>query len=340
MLRFSSFCRRFCLLALTGLIAAGSVQSVRAADITLKYAFFAPEGTFPGRQMSHWASEVEKRTGGKVKVQMFSGGSLLGAREMWDGVTMGVTDIGLSAPSYDPGRFPLTSGMALPLGFPDATAASRTLWELTKEFKPKEFEPFKVIAMFTSEPGYIQSRRPVRNAGDLRGMRLRATGSGVPTVNALGASAVGMAMPEVPQATQTGVLDGVVTSREVLRDFRLAEQLKYVTDYPTVVSTFAAVMDRKRWEKLPDDVKSVIEALSEEMPEWTGNFHDQENVQGALKWAAEEHGLEILTLEPAERQAWDQKLEPVVREWIAQTERRGLPGRQYVQRALELKGAE
>ncbi|MBC7203318.1 MAG: TRAP transporter substrate-binding protein [Pusillimonas sp.] len=306
-------------------------------EITLKYAFFAPAGTFPGKQMTHWAEEVNKRTNGKVKVETFPGGSLLGAREMWDGVTMGVTDIGLSAPSYDPGRFPLTSGMALPLGFENATEASRVLWEVTKELQPKEFEKFKVLAMFTSEPGHIQSRNPVRNLEDLASMRLRAAGSGVPVIEALGGSAVGMSMPDVPQAVQTGVIDGTMTSREVLRDFRLAENLKYVTEYPMVVSTFAAVMDKKKWDALPDDVKKVFNELGEEMHAWTGRYHDEENVNGALEWAQKEQGLTILTLSEEETARWDAKMEPIVDEWIVATEAKGLPGKQYIERIKELQ---
>lgn len=311
-----------------------------SADITLKYAFFAPEGTFPGKQMQHWAQEVSKRTDGKVEVQMFAGGSLLNAREMWDGVTMGITDIGLSAPSYDPGRFPLTSGVALPLGFPNATTASRILWEVTKEFQPKEFEQFKILAMFTSEPGYIQSRQPVRNLDDLKGMPLRATGSGVPVINALGGSAVGMSMPEVPQAVQTGVIDGAMTSREILQDFRLAESLKFVTDYPMVVSTFAAVMDKKKWEKLPDDVKKVFDELAEEMPEWTGKYHDETNVKGALAWAEKEHGVQILELSEEETKLWDSRLEPIVTDWVKNTDANGLPGTKYMERIRQLQGRQ
>ena len=71
---------------------------------------------------------------------------------------------------------------------------------------------FKVIAMFTTEPGYIQSRNPVRNLADLSGMKLRAAGTGVPVLKALGAAPVGMAMPEVPQAVQTA-FEGAAGSR-------------------------------------------------------------------------------------------------------------------------------
>ena len=308
-----------------------------AADITLNYAFFAPAGTFPGKQMAHWAEEMKKRTNGKVEVKTFPGGTLLGAREMYDGVTKGVADIGLGSPSYDPGRFPLTSGISMPVNFPNATVASQTLWAVTKELKPKEYDAFKVIAMFTTEPGYIQSRNPVRNTADLAGMKLRAAGTGVPVLKALGAAPVGMPMPEVPQAVQTRVIDGTMTSREVLKDFRLAETLKYVTDYPTVVVTFAAVMDKKRWDALPADVKKVIDELSEEMPTWTGHYHDRENVDAALTWAKKDHNLQVLAISPQEKAAWDAKLAPMVDEWVTEMKGKGLPADQYIQRVRALR---
>ncbi len=310
---------------------------IYAADINLTYAFFAPAGTFPGKQMDHWASEVAKKTGGKVAVKTFPGSTLLGAREMYDGVTKGVADIGLGAPSYDPGRFPLTSGMSLPLGFRDATVASRTLWALTQEFKPKEFEEFRLIAMFTTEPGYIQSRAAVSSLAELKGMKLRAAGTGVPVLQALGAAPVGMPMPEVPQSVQTRVIDGTMTSREVLKDFKLAGALKFVTDYPTVVVTFAAVMDAKRWAKLPPEVQKVIDGLAPEMAVWTGHYHDQENVGAALDWAKKEHGLKVVQLAPGERAQWDARLKPLEDDWLKEMSAKGLPAAKYLARARELR---
>ena len=339
--RIPSYPRRALVRVLPSMAAAafalGLPLAAKAADVNLTYAFFAPAGTFPGKQMAHWAEQVAKRTNGKVAVKTFPAGTLLGAREMYDGVSKGVADIGLGAPSYDPGRFPLTSGLSLPLGFPDATVASRVLWEITKEFQPKEYENFKVIAMFTTEPGYIQSRKPAGNAAELAGMKLRAAGTGVPVLKALGAAPVGMPMPEVPQAVQTGVIDGTMTSREVLQDFKLAETLKYVTDYPTVVVTFAAVMDRKRWDALPADVKKVIDELGPEMAVWTGQYHDKQNVGGALEWAKKEHKLQVVPVSAQERAAWDAKLKPMEEEWVKEMTGKGLPAAKYLARARELR---
>ena len=58
--------------------------------ITLKYANFPPATTFPCVQMERWAKEVEKRTNGKVKVQTFPGGTLLPAKNIFDGVLSGM----------------------------------------------------------------------------------------------------------------------------------------------------------------------------------------------------------------------------------------------------------
>lgn len=334
--------RRKTLSAIVAALAAGVFgavlpQAASAAEITLTYAFFAPAKTFPARQMTHWAEQLAKRTNGKVDVKTFPGGTLLGAKDMYDGVTKGVADIGLGSPSYDPGRFPLTSGASLPVGFTSATQASRVLWAVTKEFKPKEFDGFKVIAMFTNEPGYIMSKTPVRNAADLAGMKLRAAGTGVPVLKALGASPIGMPMPEVPQAVQTGVIDGAMTSREVLQDFKLAESLKFVTDYPTVVVAFAAVMDQNKWDKLPADVKKVIEELAEEMPAWTGNYHDNENVGVAMAWAAKDHKLQVVSLAADERARWNAKLKPMDDDWVKEMTAKGLPAAAYLKRMEELR---
>lgn len=320
-----------------GVFGAALPQAASAAEITLTYAFFAPAKTFPARQMTHWAEQLTKRTNGKVDVKTFPGGTLLGAKDMYDGVTKGVADIGLGSPSYDPGRFPLTSGVALPVGFTNATQASRALWAVTKEFKPKEYEGFKVIAMFTNEPGYIMSKTAVKNAADLAGMKLRAAGTGVPVLKALGAAPIGMPMPEVPQAVQTGVISGAMTSREVLQDFKLAESLKFVTDYPTVVVAFAAVMDQHKWDKLPADVKKVIEELAEEMPGWTGNYHDNENVGVAMTWSTKEHKLQVVSLAADERARWDAKLKSLDDEWVKEMTAKGLPAAAYLKRLAELR---
>ena len=149
--------------------AAPVVQDATAATstaaITLTYANFPPASTFPCVQMEHWKQELEKRTNGKVKVQTFPGGTLLGAKNMVDGIISGAADIGNFAMSYQPGRFPLSAAIDLPLGFPNAKVASLTLFDLVQKYQPAEFKDVKIITLFTCSPSDIMTSKPVKKPG-------------------------------------------------------------------------------------------------------------------------------------------------------------------------------
>ena len=156
------------------------------AVIKLTYANFPPAATFPCVQMEHWAKEVEKRTGGKVKVQTFPGGTLLAAKNILDGVISGLADIGNFAMSYQPGRFPVSEVVDLPLGFTSAKVASLTLYDLVEKYQPKEFEKVKILTLFTCPPADFMTSKPVRTLKDLKGMELRVSGTGADVVKNLG----------------------------------------------------------------------------------------------------------------------------------------------------------
>lgn len=308
------------------------------AEITLRYAFFAPAASFPAVQMEEWAKRLNERTDGRVSVELFPGGTLLGSGDIFDGVKEGVVDVGMDSPAYDVGRFPLSSVVSLPVGFPNSRVASHTMLDLIEEFEPEEFSGFEVITAFTTEPAYIQSSEPVAGREDLSGLELRSAGAGVPALQALGASPVGMPMPEVAEGLQTGVLNGYMSSREVLKDFGLAEQVGYVTDYAFGISnTFVAVMDEEAFTELPEDVQDVIHELRPEMTEFASEYHDQENVGSALEWAESEHGVETVELDDAERAAWDETISELVGNWSGEVEGRGFDPQEVLDRMNELR---
>ena len=147
-----------------------------AGPIQLNYANFPPAPTFPCVQMERWKKEVEKRTNGKVAIKTFPGGTLLKAKAMMDGVIAGTADIGCLCMAYQPGRFMVTNATALPVGFPNATVASLTLWDLYNKYKPEGFAKVKVLTMFTCAPANIYAKVPVKNLEDLKGLQLRASG--------------------------------------------------------------------------------------------------------------------------------------------------------------------
>lgn len=305
-------------LALTACTGGGvSGSGGGDGDLNLRYAFYAPAASFPAVQMEEWKKELEERTDGQVTVELFVGGTLLGSGDIYDGVSSGTVDVGMDSPAYDTGRFPFSSVINLPVGYTDSAGPSEAFLELLEEYEPAEFEDFEVITAFTTEPAYLQTQQPVRNRADIRGMELRGSGAQLPFLQQLGASPTAMPMPEVAQNLQTGVISGYASSREVLKDFGLAEQVSSITDYPLGVSnSFVAVMDKERYDALPDDVKEVIEELKSEMVEFTSELHDGSNVTDALTFA-EDNGVQTVQVDQDDVGAWDQIAEDQVDTWVS-----------------------
>lgn len=325
---------------LAAIVLAGATVSgaVQAQEFTLTYSFFAPAQTFPAKQMERWAEEVESRTEGRVEVNTFPGGTLLSASNTYDGVQAGVADIGLSATSYEPGRFPLLNLAGSLTGIEvNSTVASQVVYDLIQEFPAEQLglQDFKVITAFTSEPGYLQTVNPVRSLDDLRGQEIRVAGDSTDSVEALGATPVGLTQAETAEALQTGIVRGYVASREVLMDLQYARNVSYITEYPMSNVVFVAAMNRERWESLPEDIQQVLEEVGAEMAHFTGDYLDN-HVQTSLEWSREEHGLESIELSAEEEALWDERLEPLNEQRMQSVADRGLPAEAFYERMMEL----
>jgi TRAP-type C4-dicarboxylate transport system substrate-binding protein len=303
--------------------------AVQAEAVKLSYANFPPAPTFPCVQMERWKKEVETRTKGKVAINTYPGGTLLGAKNMMDGVIAGQADIGCLCMAYQPGRFVITNATALPLGIPDAKVGSLALWDLYKKYKPEAFAKVKVLTMFTTAPTNIMSKVPVRNLSDIKGLDLRASGGAAQILGAWGANPVGMPMPATVEALQKGVVKGLFSSLESMKDFNFAELCRYVTMTDTVIYPFAVVMNMDSWKALPDDVKAVMEQLGTEQAEWTGNYMDN-HVKESIKWSKEKYNIELIELSEKEKADWNAPLKSIIDKWIEDTKAKGLPSEAVV----------
>lgn len=321
-------------------VCAGLLLSTSALadNINLSYAFFAPSQTFPAVQMEHWAKTLNERTDGQVNVNTFPGGTLLTAANMFDGVLNGVADIGLSATSYEPGRFPLLNLAGNLTGIDvNSQIASQTVYELIKEFPAETLglEEFKVITAFTSEPGYLHTQEPVTSLEDLEGQEIRVPGDSTAVVQALGGVPVGLSQAETGEALQAGIVSGYVGSRETLMDLQYARNVSYITDYPLTNVVFVAVMNQQRWDSLPESVQQEIDALGAEMASYAGKYLD-EHIQESLAWAAENHDLEQLSLSEEEAKRWSTLLEPINEQRLEEVAAQGFPAFELRDRYIEL----
>ncbi|HNS14969.1 MAG TPA: hypothetical protein PKM08_06525, partial [Syntrophorhabdaceae bacterium] len=99
----------------------------QAKPIELTYAQFQPAQHFNNKLSESYAKEIEKRTNGRVKITVYSGGTLVAADKTYSGIVTGIADMGMSCMAYTRGKFPLSEVIDLPLGYKTGVAATKLI---------------------------------------------------------------------------------------------------------------------------------------------------------------------------------------------------------------------
>ena len=296
------------------------------STITLTYSIFFPPSHGQSEAGTEWAREIEKRSNGRIKINVFPGGTLTKANECYDGVVKGISDIGMSCFAYTRGRFPIMEALDLPLGYPNGKTATYTANAFYQKMKPRELDDVKVLYLHAHGPGLLHTTKPVRSLGDLKGMKIRSTGLSAKIVEALGATAVAMSQGETYEALQKGVVEGTFTPIETLKGWRQGEVIRYTTDCPQIgyTTSMFVVMNRNKWEALPQDIKDVFSSVSAEWINIHADTWDRLDVEGR------EYSLglknEIIRLSESSTPEWVKAVEPIIDAYIKDTNAKELPG--------------
>ncbi len=325
-----SFVSILCALAL---ILCFSVSSSHAQTKAVKITFshFWPAGHPVTNLLDEWAKEVEKRTKGAVAITMFTAGTLTPAPKCYDGVVKGISGMGSSALGYTKGRFPLMELLDLPLGSETALTATRLANAFYKKFQPQELSDTKMMFLQAHGPGLIHTKQPVRTLEDMKGLKIRSTGTTAKIVTALGATPVAMPMGETYDAIAKGVVDGSVAPIAALAGFKWGEVVKYTTqDFGAAyTNAFFVVMNKTIWNSLSADVKKTIEQVNEEWVDKTGRVWDGYDKMGYD--FVKKLGNEIIPLSKEENKRWAGACKGLVDDYLKYTQERGLPGKEAVQ---------
>ncbi len=154
----------------------------------------------------------------------------------------------MSVCSYTSGRFPLTEVIDMPLGYQNGKQVTLLCNAYFKKFKPKEFDDVKIMYLHGHGPGIFHTKKPVSKMEDLKGMKIRCTGTSKKVVSALGATPVAMPQPETYDALQKGVVDGVVSPIETLKGWKFGEVIKSTTENfgSSYTLAFFVAMNKKK----------------------------------------------------------------------------------------------
>lgn len=294
--------------------------------IELRLAHFFPE-THPAEKIlvDQWIEEIKEATDGKVLITSYPGGTLLGAKDIYSGVVEGTADIGLSCFAYTRGRFPVLEAFELPgIVYKNSKAASMAAWEGIMELEPDEVKDTKLLMVIATGPGDLFSKEPIKKLEDIENMSIRATGISAQTIKLLGAVPEGMDQSETYEALSKGIVSANLSPVEVLKGWKHAEVIDYITFTPFLYNTlFFVTMNQEKWNEIPEETQEIIEEITRKFHEETAiSLWDMQNEE-ALEYAVEEHDIEVIELSKEEQERWIDKVIIMQEEFKAEMKKNG-----------------
>jgi TRAP-type C4-dicarboxylate transport system substrate-binding protein len=307
----------------------------QAKPVELSYSIFFPATHKHTVLAGEWVNEIYKRTNARVKITLFPGGTLTPAPTCYDGVVKGISDIGMSVLAYTKGKFPLTEVIDLPLGYTDGMAATHLINRYFAKFKPKEFDEVKILYLHAHGPGILHTKKAVSKLEELKGLRVRCTGTVTEIVKALGGVPVSMPMGETYDALNRGMVEGSMAPMESMEGWKWGEVVKFTTEsFGSAYSTaFFVAMNKEKWNALPADIQKIIETINAEWAEKTGKLWDEVDKSG--KAFSLKLGNKIIPLSNEENQRWATAVKPVLEEYVKRMKEKGLPGEEALKFCLD-----
>lgn len=310
------------------------VKPADAQDVTLRMHTFIPPVANPAKTfLIPWAQKVEKESNGRIKIQPFWAMQLGGkAPQLLDQVRDGVVDIVWALPGFTPGRMPRVEPFELPFVHKDALSSTLALQDYQEKHLGPDLKDYHPLLVHVHQGFLFQSRKPIRTMADIKGQKLRAASrGGVWLLEALGATGIGLPLPQIPQALSKGVIDGVTLPFEIAPAVKTPDLVKYFSelsgDRPRLgTNIFTFLMNKNSYAKLPDDLKKVIDNNSgRNIAKWAGQNWVDIEAPGRKVVESKKKNV-FITISPEETQKIKDAAKPVFDRWIKEMKSNNIDG--------------
>ncbi len=314
--------------------------------LSLKLNYFAPETIPPGIVTAAAAVELEEKTGGKIKVENFFAGTLVGYGDQFAAVSEGTVDIAL----VSPGEIPLVTTLNKVFGMPllvmplddylsldSNREAIETLAALNDELA--QLNVRWLMPMPLPAYNYHGVDKAVRVPDDIKGMKVEAAGDGVALLNELGAAPVTIAPGDMYMSLERGLIKAQMTHWAFLNGFKTGELTKHHTLFGDgegglYQPTMGYIINLDTWNKLTPEAQRIIQEVYYNASKETIVLN--EPLIAAQKKFAADRGDTIIQLTNEEREPWAAFMNPVIDKWVQETEAKGLPGRAVYDSLMEI----
>ncbi|NBS64183.1 MAG: hypothetical protein EBT33_07530 [Betaproteobacteria bacterium] len=305
----------------------------RAQQEEIKLATFVPPTHYGLAQiMVPWGKEIAEKSGGRLNLRVFPSMQLGGKPpELYKQMVRGLSDITFTLPGYTSADFPLMSLSELPGMANSSEEGTRKMWQHMKFFTDGEMKESKPLVIWTGDAAAVMTRsKPVRRLEDMKGLKIRTPSSAQSEqLIALGATPIDMPAGQIYNSIERGVVDGALISMAGAIDFKLLEVCRHFTiDVPVGRSPFTINMNLARYQKLPVDLRKIIDDTTGLGLSLRAAANIQKHSDDAV--AAARRDKEVIALSADEQRRWTAAFVPMIRAQLAATEKPGVPARDFL----------
>lgn len=324
--------RRFNVLGAAALACSLGASAIAQETTLIMHHFLPPVANAHKVMLAPWAQRIEDQSDGRIAIEIAPAMAMGGTPpELYGQVRDGTADIVWTLLGYTPGVFPRSEVFELPLVHAGSATATTIALNNSLDLLAGDFEDVHVLFLHTHDGNLIHSAKdPVRGFADVAGMKLRTPGrTGAWVIEAMGAEPVAMPVPALPEALSKGVVDGALTTFEIVPALRLQELDKATTELPGGdrfgTAVFMLAMNKDAYAALPDDLKAVIDANSRtNIAAEIGAMWEGFEAGGIA--ALEAAGIENIVLSDDEAAKFVAANETVVQRWVDEVTEDGIDG--------------
>ncbi|MBP6504485.1 MAG: TRAP transporter substrate-binding protein [Rhodoferax sp.] len=297
--------------ALTGLSAGVMAQT--KWDLPAAY----PATNFHSVTLTEFANDVDKATGGKLKITVHPGASLFKAPEIKRAVQGGQAQAGEILLANFANEWPIYAADGMPF-LADSYDEAMKLYKAQKPLLEKKLAADGMLLLYAVAwpPQGIYSKKPINSAADLKGIKWRAYSPATARIAELvGAQPVTVQAAEVSQAFATGVAESMMSSGSTGADSKLYEHVKYWYDTQAWLPKDAVIVNKKAFDALDKATQDALlkAAADAEVRGWAAS--KKTNTESLEKLKA--GGMQIV--QPSAQLKADMKKvgETMLAEWLA-----------------------
>lgn len=298
-------------LSLAPLAAAWSPAWAQSTSLKISHQFpggTLEEGDFRDRLCRMFAAEVQKRSNGSLKFEIYPGSSLMKTNAQFSSMRKGALDLSLVPLSYAGGEVPEVNIGLMPGLVPSyEVGAAWKNAEVGKELNKLLLDKGIVVVSWIWQAGGVASRtKAVVDPDDVKGMKIRGGSREVDLVlKAAGAAVVSLPSNEIYAAMQTGAMEAAMTSSTSLISFRLEEVSKFLTSGRGQSYWYMfepLMMSKTIFDKLTKEQQNTIMAVGAELEAFAIKAAKQDDI--AVATVYEKKGAKVVDLNAATVKKW------------------------------------